>query len=196
MDFETVFMIPVPLWDGTGPYKHVPFQFSLHIIDEQGAEPRHVEFLSDGVSDPRIEFIENLLSSLQPDACILVWNKTFERLRLQELAAAFPEKSGTIRQIILNIRDLMAPFQNMSIYHSKFNGSHSIKNVLPVLVPELNHSDLAISSGDVAADSWLQMIRTESEDEKETLKSQLKDYCCLDTFGMIKIMEKMWNSVI
>ena len=33
MDFETAFLIPVPLWDGTGPYKQIPFQFSLHIID-------------------------------------------------------------------------------------------------------------------------------------------------------------------
>jgi len=195
MDFETVFMIPVPLWDGTGPYKHAPFQFSLHIIDEQGAEPRHIEFLSDGVSDPRIEFIDKLLTSLPPDACILVWNKTFERLRLQELAVAFPEKSDAIRQIIQNIRDLMVPFQDMSIYHSKFNGSYSIKNVLPALVPGLNHGNLDISSGDVAADRWMQMIHTESEDERDTLQAQLKEYCGLDTYAMIKILEEMQNMV-
>jgi hypothetical protein len=90
----------------------------------------------------------------------------------------------------------MVPFQDMSIYHSKFNGSYSIKNVLPVLVPELNHSDLAISSGDVAADSWLQMIQSESEDERDTLQAQLKEYCCLDTYGMIKILEEMRTYVV
>jgi hypothetical protein len=90
----------------------------------------------------------------------------------------------------------MAPFQSMSIYHSKFNGSYSIKNVLPALVPDLNHGDLAISSGDVAADCWLQMVRTESEDERNMLKSQLKEYCCLDTYAMIKILEEMRTYVV
>jgi hypothetical protein len=191
MDFETVFMIPVPLWDGTGPYKHASFQFSLHIIDEQGAEPCHIEFLSDGASDPRIEFIDRLLTSLPPDACILVWNDVFEKLRLRELAVAFPEKNDEIRQIIRNIRDLMVPFQDMSIYHSKFNGSYSIKNVFPALVPGLNHGNLDISSGDVAANRWMQMIHTESEDERDRLKSQLKEYCGLDTYAMKKILEEM-----
>lgn len=65
---------------------------------------------------------------------------------------AFPEKSDAIRQIIRNIRDLMIPFRDMSVYHRKFNGSYSIKNVLPALVPNLNHGNLDISSGDVAAD--------------------------------------------
>ena len=32
LDFETTFMTPVPLFNGTRPYQQVPFQYSLHII--------------------------------------------------------------------------------------------------------------------------------------------------------------------
>jgi len=191
LDFETVYMVPVPIWDGTGPYKHVPFQFSLHVIDAPGAEPRHIEFLSDGASDPRVKFVDALLTSIPADACILVWNDVFEIGRLRELAEAFPAKHSAIDQVISKIQDLMIPFRDKSIYHSKFNGSHSIKKVLPALVPELNHGDLDISDGDMAANSWMQMFNSESEEERAALNSQLKAYCCLDTYAMIKIIEEM-----
>jgi len=35
LDFET-FMLPVPLFDGTRPYQQIPFQYSLHYMEQQG----------------------------------------------------------------------------------------------------------------------------------------------------------------
>ena len=36
-------MFAVPIWKGTRPYQQIPFQFSLHILDE-GGSLRHPGF--------------------------------------------------------------------------------------------------------------------------------------------------------
>ncbi len=35
LDFETA-MFAVPIWKGTRPYQQIPFQFSLHVLNESG----------------------------------------------------------------------------------------------------------------------------------------------------------------
>ena len=164
MDFETTFMVPIPLFDGMRPYEQLPFQFSLHVIEKEGAEPVHYAYLAKGLKNPCEEFLSNLLAVIPPGACILTWNQIFEIQRLRELAVRFPEKSAEISAIIENIRDLMAPFQNKSIYHWQFNGSYSIKNVLPALVNGYSYENLPIKSGDMASAAWVRMIQeTDSE---------------------------------
>jgi hypothetical protein len=85
----------------------------------------------------------------------------------------------------------MVLFRNKSVYHSDFNGSYSIKEVLPALVPELKHKDLEISAGDMAAAGWLQMTHSASKEEQEMLMRQLLEYCSLDTYGMVRIFEEL-----
>jgi hypothetical protein len=191
MDFETTFMVPIPMYDGIRPYQQVPFQFSVHVIHEPGGELEHHEFLADGAANPQKEFLERLLTIVPRNACVLVWNQTFEISRLKELAEAFPERSIEIDNIINNIRDLMIPFRDKSIYHWQFDGSYSLKAVLPALVPELSHDNLEISDGGMASSAWLHMIQSKDEEEKSAIRKQLLQYCHLDTFAMVKILEKM-----
>ncbi len=195
MDFETTFMLPVPKWDGTRPYQQIPFQYSLHVIDKPGAVPRHIEYLADGAGDPRPGFLKALLAAVPPDSCIITWNATFEVQRLRDLASSYPESAGRISGLINDIVDMMVPFRDKSIYHSRFNGSYSIKYVLPGMVADLSYDDLEISNGEMAADGWLRMIMTTAEDERQELRSQLLEYCKLDTLAMVRILEKMWDMV-
>jgi len=191
MDFETYFQEPVPLYDGTRPFQQVPFQFSLHILPERNGELQHVEYLADGAVNPQAEFLERLLASVPQNACILVWNQTFEISRLKELAAAFPEKAAAIEVLIANIRDLMIPFRNKSIYHWQFEGSYSIKYVLPAFAPELSYDNLEISEGETAASEWLRMTRTNDEAEKSLIRQNLLEYCKMDTYAEVRILEEM-----
>src|ERR1035437_4117022 len=50
-DYET-YAPAIPAFDGYGPYKKIPFQFSLHILRDTESEPEHVEFLQLDRSDP------------------------------------------------------------------------------------------------------------------------------------------------
>ena len=57
MDFETV-NPAIPRFPGMRPFDQIPFQWSVHVQREPGAEPEHYEFLATDKSDPRREFIE------------------------------------------------------------------------------------------------------------------------------------------
>lgn len=191
LDFETTFMTPMPLWDGTSPFQPVPFQFSLHVQDQPGGELRHHEFLAESRNDPRPEFLKALLSALPPYGSVLVWNKGFESGIMKGLSKAFPEASTALQDVQDRLVDLMVPFQGRKLYHGKMNGSYSIKKVLPALCPECSYEGLEIQSGDVAAASWLEMVTTEDQDRREHLKVSLLRYCELDTLAMVKILNKV-----
>ena len=191
MDFETTLMVPIPLYKGTRPYQQVPFQFSVHLLRESGGPLAHHEYLADGATNPQKEFLERLLAVIPSNACVLVWNQSFETSRLKELAAAFPKKKGAINQLIERIRDLMAPFRDKAIYHWQFNGSYSIKAVLPALVPGMSYKKMEISDGGQASAEWLRMLQAKDEAEKAAIREHLLKYCQLDTLAMVKILEKM-----
>jgi hypothetical protein len=58
-------------------------------------------------------------------------------------------------------------------YHPAFEGSYSIKAVLPAVVPSLSYADLAIGDGGVAACEYARMIFTVSDwIEKAKLKKR------------------------
>jgi len=191
MDFETTYMAPIPLFDGMKPYEQLPFQFSLHVIEKEGAEPVHHAFLAKDLKNPCEEFLSNLLAVIPPGASVLTWNKTFEVQRLQGLSARFSEKSAEISAVIENIRDLMAPFRDKSIYHWKLNGSYSIKNVLPALVDGYSYENLPINSGNMASAAWVRMIQEPDANERQRFYSELLEYCHLDTLAMVLILKEM-----
>lgn len=195
LDFETTYMTPVPLFDGARPYQQIPFQFSMHIIPEAGLKSWHYEFLADGSADPRPEFVEQLLDCIPPNACILTWNKVFEAGRMRELADMFPEREHEITAVMSNLRDLMAPFREKSIYHWQFDGSYSLKAVLPALVPDLSYDLLEVCNGEMAAATWIRMIQMDETEEREALRRQLLEYCKLDTLAMVRILEEMYRMV-
>ncbi|MBV5327364.1 MAG: DUF2779 domain-containing protein [Chlorobium sp.] len=191
LDFETTYLNAVPLFDGTTPNQQVPFQYSLHILETPGAELQHLEFLAPTDKNPQEALLQSLLAALPKDACILTWNQAFEKGRLEELAKYSPDHKQEIVGILKNIRDLMAPFRRKDIYHWQFGGSYSIKAVLPALVPELSYKGLAVSNGEMAASSWLRMRHEDDEGRIEELRLQLLEYCHLDTLAMVRILEKM-----
>jgi len=69
--------------------------------------------------------------------------------------------------------------------------SQSIKYVLPALVPELSYNDLDIKEGGTASNTFLSMINETFEGNVEETRRQLLEYCKLDTYAMVKILEKL-----
>ena len=50
LDFES-FSTALPIFDGAWPYQQIPFQFSLHVVREVGAQPEHRKFIAQGQND-------------------------------------------------------------------------------------------------------------------------------------------------
>ncbi len=194
LDFET-FTTPVPQLDGTRPYQQVPFQYSLHIQQEPGGEAEHREFLAEPDTDPRRPLLESLLAAIPPGACVLTYNQAFEKGVLRELAVHCPDTAEPIEAILDNVRDLMVPFRRRDVYRWRMNGSFSIKEVLPAMVPELSYAGLAIADGEAAMQAYHTMCALEPGEEREQLRAAMLAYCRMDTWAMVKILEELQKLV-
>lgn len=100
-------------------------------------------------------------------------------------------RSKEIEMIINNIRDLMTPFQNRSIYHWTMNGSYSLKYVLRALIPECTYEHLDIQDGGMAMNAYETMNQSNDPAEIERICKALLEYCSLDTLAMVKILKKL-----
>ncbi len=197
LDFES-WQPPVPPADGMKAFEQIPFQYSLHVIEKEGGKLCHKEFLAEGEADPREKLARSLVSHVPEGACVVVYNKQFEKMVIGDLARAFPEMEDRLRGISENIRDLMIPFQKKMYYDRRMEGSFSIKTVLPALYPddpELCYDNLCgVHNGSQAMLTYSHMSEM-SEDEREKCREELLKYCCLDTLGMVKILEKLYGAV-
>jgi hypothetical protein len=190
LDFETTYMTPVPLFDGTRPYQQVPFQYSLHVIRKEGGEMEHHAWLADpDDGDPRARFVDRLLIDLPDDGTILIWNMNFEIQRLWELAAHCSNHATEIAGVVARISDLIIPFRSRALYDWRMAGSASLKAVLPALLPELSYDELEVADGGAASAAWLQMMASDDPGEKVKWRDALLTYCHLDTLAMVRILE-------
>ena len=147
LDFET-FAPAIPRFAGTRPYEQIPFLFSVHT--ENGAtSPTHTAYLHAQEDDPRPLLADRLIAAVGREGTICTYSG-YERRVLRDLVAALPDRAEAIGAIERRLFDLHAVVRN-GYYHPEFNGSFSIKNVLPVLVPGMGYGDLAIANGQTAA---------------------------------------------
>jgi hypothetical protein len=190
MDYETV-NPAIPRFAGMRPYDHLPFQWSLHVQQQPGAAPEHFEFLATDTSDPRPAFVSALCYALGDRGSIVVYNQQFESQRLSELASWLPEFARRIDKIQHRLWDLL-PIVRNHVYHPAFGGSYSLKSVLPALVAEMTYEGMAVANGLAAGLAWESLVRSGlDQDEHDTIRKGLLDYCGQDTLGMVRLIEKL-----
>ncbi len=190
LDYET-FPAAIPRFDGFSPYQQIPFQYSLYILDNPGAQLRHFEFIFTEKEDPSREFAKSLQKNIEKRGSIIVWSKAFECKINEELAKRNFKFKEFIDTINARVYDLMEIFGKQYYVHKDFKGRISIKNILPVLAPELSYKNLEIQEGGTASQKWNEAVFAES-DTKEKIIRALKEYCKLDT----KAMHSIWEHLI
>lgn len=190
LDYET-FPAAIPRFDGFSPYQQIPFQYSLYVLPAPGGELQHQEFLFAESTDPTEPFADSLVKNLGDKGSIIVWNKKFECKINEELAKRRPLQKIAIEAINARVYDLMDIFGKQYYVHKGFKGKISIKNVLPVLVPELSYKTLNIQEGGTASQKWNEIVTFASPEEKAKVIADLKEYCKLDTLAMVKIYEHL-----
>lgn len=174
----------VPRYPGTRPYDTIPFQFSLHIEQSDGAL-EHREYLHTEQSDPRRPLAEALLGAFGASGSIVVYSN-YERRILNELAAALPDLSPQLTALISRLWDLLEVIRS-HYYHPGFRGSFSIKDVHPALVPDAGWDGLEISDGIAAALCYEQAIATDDEQSRRKVFAHLVEYCRKDTLAMVEL---------
>ncbi|MFZ5796850.1 MAG: DUF2779 domain-containing protein [Thermodesulfobacteriota bacterium] len=192
LDFET-FYTAVPRFDNQKPYQQIPFQYSLHV--QNNGILLHHEFLAEHGSDPRVEFIENLINTTTDLETILVYNAAFERRILNELKQSHPSYAHEIDSIIEKLVDLLVVFKSGNYYVRAMDGSFSIKKVLPAIVPGFSYDNLNISEGGMAMNAYKGLEKMTDKAEINKVRNDLLEYCNLDTLAMVKIYEKLKQSL-
>ncbi len=189
IDFETLGPA-LPVYPGTRPYNTVPFQWSDHVLHQDGSIS-HAEFLPEGSDDPRAEFAETLIAQLEGAATIVVYSG-YEMACLRALTEALVDwRSALGRVMSLPWVDLLRVVRG-HYYHRDFHGSFSIKSVLPALAPEFGYEDLAIQDGQLASVAFLESISPDTKPERRAqLRSDLLAYCKRDTEAMLRVVEAM-----
>ena len=186
--------LPVPQFPGTKPYPQIPFQYSLHYIEEPDGELKHKEFLGESGEDPRRAIAESLCRDIPMNTCVTAYNRGFECDRIKELATAFPDLAEHLLNICYNIQDLLTPFQSGYYYNRAMGGSFSIKSVLPALYPddpELNYHNLdGVHNGSEAMELFPK-IKDLPPEEQAIARKNLLAYCKLDTLAMVKVWQRL-----
>ena len=156
IDFETA-MLPIPFKKGAHPYQGVAFQFSHHIMDENGRVTHVGEYLNaePGI-DPSIDFVRALKAELEKDAGTIFRYSNHENSYLNMISrqlADLTEPPADLDDLESFIKSITkSPSDNRErwagnrcmvdlwelvkrfYYDPQTNGSNSIKKVLPAIL--------------------------------------------------------------
>lgn len=188
LDFETI-NPALPEWDGCTPFGKVPVQFSVHTIGADGTVSHHA-YLAEGQGDPRPHVAAALVDALHGASTILAWNASFEKECLTILAGSAPEHAAALNEARAKVRDLLPVVRN-HLYHPDFNGSFSIKSIVPTLLPDMAYDHLDVTDGEVAAfhlEALLCRPETLTVEQTRSLRAQLLAYCNHDTAVMVALL--------
>ena len=186
LDYEAI-NYPIPIFQNAGPFQQIPFQFSLFILNDEKGEPLHKEYLMQAASEVELKrLIECLQNNVGSHGSIIVWHQPAEIKFQKNLISLYPESAGFFEDLNQRIFDLEKVFTNQYYVHPDFEGKTSLKNVLPVLVPRLNYSDLNIQEGSLAGRHWDEAL-VEPEKTKKQMFGDLLKYCSRDTEAMVEI---------
>jgi hypothetical protein len=190
LDFETI-NFAVPIWQGSKPSQQHPFQWSCHIQKKDDAT-KHKDFLDVSGKDPRRKFAESLIAACGTAGPVIVYNQSFEKGIIKSLAGTYEDLNDQLLAINARVFDLL-PVMKKYYYHPDMKGSWSIKNVLTCLVPELRYSDLGdVQDGLMAQSAYLKIIEGKlSTKERDSLYADMLDYCKLDTYAMLAVIDKV-----
>ena len=192
LDFETD-NPAVPMFDGMHPYEQFPFQYSCHILNQNG-NLEHKEYLHESDSDPRKSLVESLVEAIGNKGSVIAYNAGFEKGVLNKLTQWYPEYSEQLQLIIERLWDQLVIFRNYYTDY-RFKGSNSLKSVLPVIVPSMSYENLDVKDGAESQVAWNVMIRLPDGGEKSKLIEALEEYCGQDTLGMVEMHKSMSNNI-
>jgi len=192
LDFESI-AFAVPIWPGSKPFEQFPFQFSAHVQTGNDSVLEHREFLDLSGAPPLRMLAESLIKALDTSGPVVVYT-SFERTCINGLARRLPDLAEPLQAINARLFDLYAVLKK-HYYHPAQNGSYSIKKILPVVLEpgDADYSSLhGVSDGLAAQLAYTDAIAlAEDSEEKQRLKTELLDYCGLDTLALYKVMQRL-----
>ena len=179
----------IPQFDGFKPYQFVTFQYSLHILHADGSLEHKEYLITDPQKEVSLELVEQMRRDFYAEGSAIVWYKPFEVGRNKELAELYPDSQSFFDALnekrIFDLRDIFS--KNMYV-DARSKGSTSLKEILPITVPDLTYKTLGIQGGTAAMTEWSNLVFSGlSDSDKDQIRFDLLEYCKLDSFAMVEI---------
>jgi hypothetical protein len=190
IDFEAV-QFSIPRYQDTHPFEQIPFQFSMHYIEDESHVLEHVDFLASPGTDPRRKFAEALCETVFKTGTILAFNTHFEKHTISTLAEQFPDLAGTLMDIHSRVIDLAIPFNSMDYYIKEMQGKRSIKSLFHALVDDMPYYDLSIMNGEAASKVYCLLHTVNDPTQKAKIRADLRRYCHMDTLAMVRLWQNL-----
>lgn len=185
VDFEWE-RFAIPPYDGMRPYDVLLFEYSIHIVHEDGTK-EHKIYLS--IHDQREEFARSLIRDIPKEGTVLAFNaEGAEKIRIQELADTFPQYRDDLLAINARMEDLQLPFESGMVYDVRMRGQWSLKKIM-AMMDDPGYKDLDIQQGMDAVFEWRFLDVEEKLDENDERVRELKEYCGMDSYAMTVVLE-------
>jgi hypothetical protein len=192
-DYETV-ATPMPLFDGYRPWQQIVVQYSMHIVYEDGRIDHKQSIIGSCAVDNKYVVDDFLRAIGDGYGTYIVWNKSFENGRNDDIALLYPEYAALFHRINQQTFDLMDVFKQDMYFHPDFVGSASIKKVLPVLT-DISYDSLAVGDGSQATALLQQLINWTLQGHVDAIIKDLCDYCTQDSWAMVQIWKILIESI-
>ncbi|MEG1353546.1 MAG: DUF2779 domain-containing protein [Malacoplasma sp.] len=207
-DFETI-NTAIRSVDNSYPFTQVVTQCSILKV-KGDKELSDCENLICDPKDINIEWYKQIVDSLymsddlMDDTSYIVYNKTFEDLRLREIAEyldnSYKNKIEKIRRNIIDLADLfrISTVNGYVIFLKDLCGFYSIKKVLPIIESNnpstfekakcVNYKKLEVGNGKLCQEkTTLRFFDVLSDQEWKELALNLQKYCENDVRAMLAI---------
>lgn len=192
LDFEWE-TYAIPPFKGMKPYDVLPFEYSIHILHEDGTI-EHKEYL--GTRDCRRHVVENLIQDVPNEGTIVAYNaEGAEKIRLKEMAAQFPEHAKDLMNLYVRLVDLAFPFVIGAVYDVRMRGYYSLKVLMSLMENQSGYQDLDIHQGMDAVFQWRLLDREDDEVDSEEIRTHLIEYCSMDTYAMVVVYKWLMSLV-
>ncbi len=207
MDFETV-MQGVPLIPNTKPNDAIPFQWSVHRVDDiakaVGLDDGKffLEFLSQTLFR---DFLLSLINALGDTGTIFVHHKSTEIKALRYLASQkkCEDLKEKVEKIIPRVEDTLDLVRE-GLYFPEMGlsegSTYSIKTITKVIPTSVDyHEDGELGSGNDAQLSWFKctdLNKQPTQDELQLYKNQLIKYCAKDTLALVDLVRFIYTQSI
>lgn len=151
IDFEAT-RVAIPFYAGERPYSSIAFQFSVHVVEQDGSVRHHDEFLStEPGRKPNYEFVRRLRGAIGPVGTVFMWTH-YENTILNGIRSelqndpAPPEDASALLAFIESLTRHKAErvgeramvdlckLAEQAFFHPDTRGSSSIKKVLPAVL--------------------------------------------------------------
>lgn len=185
LDFEWE-RFAIPPYEGMKPYDVMPFEYSLHILQEDGTMT-HKVYLN--IHDDRMDMAASLVSDIPETGTVMAYNAAgAEMIRIAELADQFPVYADKLHAINARMEDLQLIFETGTVYDVRMKGQWSLK-IIMAMMNDKSYKDLDINQGMDAVFQWRHLDYSDDTVDRDKIIEDLKKYCGMDSYAMTVVYQ-------